>query len=53
MGLYYSSMMRGFMYNQLYPYVNEMFSKLHSGFCKGYNAEQCLIYLSLKNGGKP
>ena len=30
-----------------------MFSKLHSGFCKGYNSEKCLIYLWMKNGGKP
>ena len=31
------------MYDQLYPYFNETFSKLQASFRKGYNAGQCLI----------
>ena len=33
------------MKDQLYPYFNEIFSKLQCGFCKSYNVEQCLISL--------
>ena len=36
-----SKMYEGFMYDQLYPYFNEIFSKLHCRFCKGYNMQQC------------
>ena len=31
------------LYDQLYPYFDEIFSKLQCGFCEGYNAEQSLI----------
>ena len=30
------------MYDQLYPYINNTFSKLLCGFLKGYNGGQCL-----------
>ena len=32
-----------FMQNQMYPYVDQIFSKYHCGFRKGYNAQHCLM----------
>ena len=32
-----------FMQNQMYPYLNQIFSKYQCGFRKGYNAQHCLI----------
>ena len=32
-----------FMQNQMYPYLNQIFSKYQSGFRKGYNAQHCLM----------
>ena len=32
-----------FMQNQMYPYLNQIFSKYLCGFRKGYNAQHCLI----------
>ena len=32
-----------FMQNQMYPYLNQIFSKYQCGFRKGYNAQHCLM----------
>ena len=32
-----------FMQNQMYPYLNQIFSKYQCGFRKGYNAQHCLV----------
>ena len=32
-----------FMQNQMYPYLNQIFSKYQCGFRKGYNAQYCLM----------
>ena len=32
-----------FMQNQMYPYLNQIFSKYQCGFRKGYNAQPCLM----------
>ena len=32
-----------FMQNQMYPYLNQIFSKYQCGFKKGYNAQHCLM----------
>ena len=34
-----------FMQNQMYPYLNQMFSKYQCGFRKGYNAQHCLMVM--------
>ena len=45
------------MYDQMYPFFDQIFSKLHCGFRKGFSAEQCLIHMIekwwtyLDNGG--
>ena len=31
------------MQNQMYPYLNQIFSKHQCGFRKGYNAQHCLM----------
>ena len=31
------------MQNQIYPYLNQIFSKYQCGFRKGYNAQHCLM----------
>ena len=31
------------MQNQMYPYLNQIFSKYQCGFRKGYNAQHCLV----------
>ena len=31
------------IYNQMYPYFDELFSKFQCGFQKGFNAQHCLI----------
>ena len=31
------------MQNQMYPYLNQIFSKYQCGFRKGYNAQHCLM----------
>ena len=33
-----------FMYDQMYPFFDQIFSKLQCSFRKGFSAEQCLIY---------
>ena len=33
------------MYDQMYPFFDQIFSKLHCGFRKGFGAEQCLIHM--------
>ena len=32
-----------FMQNQMYPYLNQIFSKYQRGFRKGYNTQHCLM----------
>ena len=32
-----------FMQNQMYPYLNQIFSKYQCGFREGYNAQHCLM----------
>ena len=45
------------MYDQMYPFFDQIFSKLQCGFRKGFSAEQCLIHMIekwwtyLDNGG--
>ena len=36
------------MYDQMYPFFDQFFSKLQCGFCKGFSAEQCLIHMTQK-----
>ena len=31
------------MQNEMYPYLNQIFSKYQCGFKKGYNAQNCLM----------
>ena len=31
------------MYNQLYPYFDNIFSRLQCGFRKGHNAQHCFM----------
>ena len=31
------------MYNQIYPYFDTLFSKFQCSFCKGFNAQHCLL----------
>ena len=31
------------MYNQIYPYYSNLFSKFQCGFRKGFNAHHCLL----------
>ena len=38
-----SKVYESLMYDQMYPYSDQIFSKLQCGFRKGFNAEQCLI----------
>ena len=33
------------MYDQMYPFFDQIFSKLQCGFRKGFSAEQCLIHM--------
>ena len=33
------------MHNQMYPFFDQIVSKLQCGFHKGFSAEQCLIYM--------
>ena len=33
------------MYNQMYPFFDQIVSKLQCGFRKGFSAEQCLIHM--------
>ena len=46
------------MHNQIYPYLNNYFSKYQCGFRKGFSAHQCLIAMiekwrqSLDSGGQ-
>ena len=37
-----------FMQIQMYPYLNQIFSKFHFGFRKRYNAQHCLIAIIKK-----
>ena len=46
------------MQNQIYPYLNKIFSKYQCGFRKGFSAQHCLIAMiekwrqSLDSGGQ-
>ena len=33
------------IYDQMYPFFDQIFSKLQCGFRKGFSAEQCLIHV--------
>ena len=33
------------IYDQMYPFFDQIFSKLQCGFRKGFSAEQCLIHM--------
>ena len=33
------------MYDQVYPFFDQIFLELQCDFCKGFSAEQCLIYM--------
>ena len=45
------------MQNQIYPYLNQIFSKYQCGFRKGFNVQHCLMAMieewcqSLNTGG--
>ena len=36
------------MHNQIYSYFQTIFSKLQCGFCKGFNAQHCLLAMVQK-----
>ena len=38
-----SKIYKRFMQNQMYPYLNQIFSKYQFGFREGYNAQHCLM----------
>ena len=46
------------MYNHIFPYFDSLFSKFQCGFCKGFNAQHCLLimvemwYKTLDEDGK-
>ena len=36
------------MYDQMYPFFDQIFQKLQGGFRKGFSAEQCLMHMIKK-----
>ena len=43
-----SKVYEGIMHNQIYPYLNKIFSKYQCGFRKGFSAQHCLIAMTEK-----
>ena len=37
-----------FMYNQIFPFFDAVFSKFQCGFRKGFNAKHCLLTMAEK-----